>query len=84
MGRDHKTVNAAIHARGLDGPQARRVMALRRLRRECDVMAGTLEDQVCRFGAEGATGSPDRVDALAWAVWALRLERGKGPRIRAL
>ena len=47
-------------------------------------LLATLEDQMCRFGAEGFTGSPDRVDALVWAVWALMLERGEGPRIRPL
>lgn len=43
----------------------------------------TLEDQMCRFGAEGFRGSPDRVDALVWAVWALVLE-GAGPWVRVL
>ncbi|MCA8897510.1 MAG: DNA-packaging protein [Hyphomonas sp.] len=33
-----------------------------------------LEDEMCRFGAEGMAGSPDRVDALVWAVWALMLD----------
>ena len=47
-------------------------------------LLATLEDQMCRFGAEGFTGSPDRVDALVWAVWALMLERTGGPRVRAL
>ncbi|WP_341197942.1 hypothetical protein [Hyphomonas chukchiensis] len=47
-------------------------------------MLPTLEDQMCRFGAVSFTGSPDRVDALVWAVWALMLERTGGPRIRAL
>jgi phage terminase large subunit-like protein len=32
---------------------------------------GVLEDEMCAFGAEGVSGSPDRVDALVWAVWAL-------------
>ena len=35
---------------------------------------GALEDEMCAFGAEGFTGSPDRVDALVWAVWALMLD----------
>jgi phage terminase large subunit-like protein len=47
-------------------------------------LRATLEDQMCRLGAEGFAGSPDRVDALVWAVRALMLERGEGPRIRAL
>lgn len=74
-------MNAAICARGLHGPQAPCETALRGLRRDCDVITETLEDQVCRFGVEGVTGSLDRVDAL---VWALILERGEGRRIRAL
>nr|WP_321440306.1 terminase family protein [uncultured Hyphomonas sp.] len=35
---------------------------------------GELEDEMCTFGADGFTGSPDRVDALVWAVWALMLD----------
>jgi len=35
---------------------------------------GALEDEMCAFGAEGVSGSPDRVDALVWAVWALMLD----------
>lgn len=42
-----------------------------------------LEDQMCRFGAEGFRGSPDRVDALVWAIWALALD-GAGPWVRVL
>lgn len=43
-----------------------------------------LEDEMCRFGAAGFTGSPDRVDALVWAVTALMLEGGQGPRVRGI
>ena len=42
-----------------------------------------LEDQMCRFGAEGFRGSPDRVDALVWAIWALPMDRA-GPWVRVL
>jgi phage terminase large subunit-like protein len=35
---------------------------------------GELEEEMCAFGADGFTGSPDRVDALVWAVWALMLD----------
>ena len=42
-----------------------------------------LEDEMCAFGAPGFTGSPDRLDALVWAVWALR-NGGAGPRVRML
>ncbi|MEM9668815.1 MAG: terminase family protein [Pseudomonadota bacterium] len=43
-----------------------------------------LEDQMCSFGADGFTGSPDRVDALVWAVWALMLDGKDNPRVRSL
>ena len=42
-----------------------------------------LEDEMCRFGAPGFTGSPDRLDALVWAVSALLLTAGD-PRLRTL
>ena len=44
-----------------------------------------LEDQMCRFSAQGLLeGSPDRVDALVWAVTELS-ESGRGePRVRRL
>lgn len=40
-----------------------------------------LEDEMCSFGAEGVHASPDRVDALVWAVKALRDKPAVGPRI---
>lgn len=43
----------------------------------------TLEDQMCRFGTPEENGSPDRVDALVWALWALMVE-GRGPRVRVV
>ena len=45
-----------------------------------------LEDQMCAFtGAREDGASPDRVDALVWAVTALALSGGgSGPRARAL
>ena len=49
---------------------------------------GRLEDQMCRMGAAGyaGAGSPDRVDALVWALWAGLIEPrgGGGPSIRRL
>ena len=44
-----------------------------------------LEDELCAFGPDGkADGySPDRVDALVWAMTELVL-RGEGPRVRVL
>ena len=42
-----------------------------------------LEDEMCGFGADGKSGghSPDRVDALVWAVTELLLEDAR-PRVR--
>jgi phage terminase large subunit-like protein len=44
-----------------------------------------LEDQMCDFGMGGLSSgrSPDRVDALVWAVTDL-IRRGSGPRVRIL
>jgi phage terminase large subunit-like protein len=45
-----------------------------------------LEDQMCDFGPGGLSGgaSPDRLDALVWALTELLLNRHPGPRIRSL
>ncbi len=45
-----------------------------------------LEDQMCAFGADGLAGgrSPDRVDALVWALTELMLSGGGRPSIRML
>lgn len=42
-----------------------------------------LEDEMCRFGATGFTGSPDRLDALVHGL-TLLLAEGAEPRIRTL
>lgn len=44
-----------------------------------------LEDEMCAFGADGRSGghSPDRVDALVWALTELLLG-GQGPRVRSV
>ncbi len=43
-----------------------------------------LEDEMCDFGPDGLSGgrSPDRVDALVWAVCELMPGLGGVPRIR--
>jgi phage terminase large subunit-like protein len=51
--------------------------------------AGTfpaLEDEMCDFGPDGLTSgrSPDRLDALVWAIAALTFGAGRGPRVRGL
>lgn len=43
-----------------------------------------LEDQMCRFGAAGFSGSPDRVDALVWALTDLILDAAIPPSARSL
>ena len=43
-----------------------------------------LEDQMCGFGALGYRGSPDRVDALVWALTDLILDRTLSPSARTL
>ncbi|WP_252192688.1 terminase family protein [Rhizobium sp. CSW-27] len=45
-----------------------------------------LEDQMCDFGPDGLSGgrSPDRLDALVWALTALLLEGQAEPRVRGL
>lgn len=45
-----------------------------------------LEDQMCDFGLSGLSsgGSPDRLDALVWAVTELTGRSWAGPRIRSL
>ncbi|MDO1581545.1 DNA-packaging protein [Rhizobium oryzicola] len=45
-----------------------------------------LEDQMCDFGPDGLSSgrSPDRLDALVWALTALMLEGHGEPRVRGL
>jgi phage terminase large subunit-like protein len=45
-----------------------------------------LEDEMCAFALDGLAGggSPDRLDALVWAVTELSGRSWYGPRIRCL
>lgn len=45
-----------------------------------------LEDEMCDFGIDGLSNSrsPDRLDALVWALWELMLSRTGTPRVRGL
>jgi phage terminase large subunit-like protein len=45
-----------------------------------------LEDELCDFGPDGLSDgrSPDRLDALVWAVTALTARGWEGPRVRSL
>jgi phage terminase large subunit-like protein len=45
-----------------------------------------LEEEMCDFGLDGLScgRSPDRLDALVWAVTALTFGTRDGPRVRSL
>lgn len=43
-----------------------------------------LEDEMCTFGAEGYGASPDRLDALVWALTDLLCGGAAAPRVRVL
>jgi phage terminase large subunit-like protein len=45
-----------------------------------------LEDELCDFGLDGLSSgrSPDRLDALVWAIATLSFAAGPGPRVRGL
>jgi phage terminase large subunit-like protein len=43
-----------------------------------------LEDQMCQFGSSAMSASPDRLDALVWAIWSLLLVGLERPRMRVL
>ncbi len=51
-----------------------------------DPPLAALEDEMCDFGLGGLSSgaSPDRLDALVWAVTALTSRGWEGPRIRSL
>ena len=43
-----------------------------------------LEDEMCAFGGSGFSGSPDRLDAMVWAIWALLIDGRAEGRVRSL
>jgi phage terminase large subunit-like protein len=51
-----------------------------------DPPPAALEDEMCDFGLEGLSSgrSPDRLDALVWAVSELGMRPFGGPRIRVV
>lgn len=74
-----------VHARLGKRARALPVAALYQQGRISHVGAlDALEDEMCRFGTDGFVGSPDRVDALVWAISVLMLKSGGLPRIRRL
>jgi len=79
---------ACVHATRGKGLRAEPVAATYAQGRvkHVDPPPAELEDQMCDFGLNGLSGggSPDRLDALVWAVTALAKPVSAGPRIRAL
>lgn len=74
-----------VHAKAGKTARALPVAALYEARRVFHVgVFRELEDEMCSFGADGFSGSPDRVDALVWGLWALMLERRGKPRVRGI
>ncbi len=79
-----------VTARAAKGARAEPVAALYEQGRVRHVRGlAALEDQMCRMGRGGfgGAGSPDRVDALVWALWEALLDPAKGragPRMRVL
>jgi predicted phage terminase large subunit-like protein len=74
-----------IHARTSKRTRAEPVAAL--YARGRVIHAGhfrELEDEMCRFGAPGFSASPDRLDALVWAISHLLLAHHAPPGARAL
>lgn len=81
----------ALHAGRSKGIRAEPVAALYEQGRVRHVRGlGKLEDQMCQMTAQGfkGKGSPDRLDALVWAIYALILEPAAAvrndPRVRGL
>jgi len=73
-----------VHARAGKRARAEPIAALYAQGRVTHAAAfADLEDEMCAFGADDFSGSPDRVDALVWALTDLMLG-GAGPRVRAL
>lgn len=74
-----------VHAKAGKRARAMPVAALYEAGRVAHVgVFRELEDEMCSFGADGFAGSPDRVDALVWALWALMLDRRDAPRVRGV
>ena len=74
-----------VHARLSKRARAAPVAALYEAGRVSHIgRLDALEDEMCRFGAEGFGGSPDRVDALVWGLSALMLRGTARPRVRVI
>lgn len=81
---------SAVHAHAGKGARAEPVAALYEQGRVCHLRGlGPLEDQMSQMTAQGfrGTGSPDRSDALVWALTALIIDAAgqqRDPRVRQL
>lgn len=74
-----------VHAKAGKTARAMPVAALYEAGRVAHIgVLASLEDEMCSFGADGFKGSPDRVDALVWGLWALMLDRRDAPRVRGV
>jgi phage terminase large subunit-like protein len=74
-----------VHAKAGKTARAMPVAALYEAGRVSHVgVFSELEDEMCSFGADGFSGSPDRLDALVWGLWALMLDRRDAPRLRGI
>lgn len=74
-----------VHARLSKTARAAPVLALYEQGRVSHAAAFPgLEEQMLSFGGTQMPGSPDRVDALVWAVSALNAQIGRTPRIQRL
>lgn len=84
---DPSIVVSKVHATRGKYVRAEPIAALYAQRRVSHVgRFAALEDEMCDFGPDGLSGrrSPDRVDALVWALTALRLASADAPRLRSL
>ncbi|VAV99839.1 Gene Transfer Agent terminase protein [hydrothermal vent metagenome] len=82
---DHNLPVTLVHARRGKRLRAEPVAALyERAKVKHADRFPELEDQMCCFGTAGFTISPDRMDALVWAIWSLMLDGAGTPRVRML
>ena len=77
---------ATVHARRGKTARAEPVAALYAQGRVQHMGASfaALEDELCMLGTESLRKSPDRADALVWAVTDLLLRREQKPTIRGI
>ena len=75
----------SVHARRGKMVRAEPIAALYEQKKVFHVMPfPALEDEMCSYTGEKTSKSPDRLDALVWAVWSLMLSIEGNPRILKL